>query len=93
MKLKLKESVVFGSEVVSELEFRDKAKAKDLLGVKLSEIDLTENVLKVAGRLCGRPTPFMEMLDAEDVLKLAEYVGGFFLSGRKTGTDGSPSSA
>lgn len=88
MKLTLKTPIQFGTETITELEIREDIRAKDLRGVKLSELDVTDNLLKLAGRLCGRPDPVMDSLSFPDLMALLGVVGDFLGAGPKTGIAG-----
>jgi hypothetical protein len=94
VKLTLKKPVVVGTGApVTELIFREEVVAGDLRGIKLSGLAdaLTEDILKVAGRLCGQSDPTMNGLCSADLIKVAEVVGGFLTAGLETGSENSPS--
>lgn len=89
MKLTLKDPVRFGTETIAELEVREGITAKDLRGVKITELEVTDNLLKVSGRLCAQPDPVMDALSFRDLIALFEVVSGFLGVGPKTGSGGS----
>ena len=94
MKLVLKKPIQLGSDPeVTELVFRDEICAGDLRGIKLSSIaDMaTDDVLKIAGRLCAKPDAVMNKLGAADLFKVVEVVGGFLADGLGIGTAASQS--
>lgn len=84
----LVEPVVFGSETVTEITLQ-RPKGKHLR--KLPMDPGVGDFLDLAGNLCGRPRSFMDELDAEDVMKVAEAVADFLPGGRPTGGNGSAS--
>lgn len=81
-KLKLKEPIHYGSEVITELEIR-KPKAKDMR--VLPQNPSTGDIIDLAGRLCAQPASVMDELGIEDLTQLMEIVGGFLGHGQKTG--------
>ena len=92
MRITLKEPVKFGEAEISVLVFRDKLCAGDLRGVKLQKLDemLTDDVLKIAGRLCAQPDPVMNALSIEDLAQVVEVLGGFFGAGSGPQTGKTP---
>jgi hypothetical protein len=83
MKLTLKTPVTVGSEMVTELTFRDSCVSGDLRGcswTKISEND-HDTLMKVAGRLCGQTDVVMAGLSIEDTCEVAKFVLGFFAKG------------
>ena len=84
----LVEPVNFGSEEVTEVVLQ-RPKGKHLR--KLPMDPGVGDFLDLAGNLCGRPRTFMDELDAEDVMKIAEAVADFLPGGTPTGSNGSGS--
>lgn len=80
--LKLKHPVKFGEETVTVLEFR-RIKGKELR--RLPANPTTDDMLKLAGALCGQPDSFIDEVDAEDIFAITELVEGFFPDGPTTG--------
>lgn len=91
MKLTLKEPVVVGDTTVTELNVRDRVVAGDLRGIPMRNPMLTDDLLKLAGRLCGQPDHVMNALSLEDFERLAGVVVGFSNGGQKAQTERSPS--
>lgn len=73
---------------VTELNFREEITAGDIRGVKLSALGdpSTDDLLKVAGRLCGQPDALMAKLSVADLMKVGEITFGFFATGLEIGT-------
>lgn len=90
LPLRLRHPVTVADVTVTELVFRDSATAGDLRGVKLRDLEMPENLLRVAGRLCGQPDPIMHALSIPDFVRVAEVVGGFFEVGPTIGIEPSP---
>lgn len=61
----LKYPVDFGSERITQLEFR-RGRMGDAKGLKLREEIPTNDLLLIASRMCGRPVAALELLDIED---------------------------
>lgn len=91
MKLALKYPVTVGDVTVSELTIREKIVAGDLRGVPMRNPLHTDDLLKIAGRLCAQPDAVMNGLSLEDFDELAGIVVGFTNGGQKTQTAPSPS--
>jgi hypothetical protein len=89
MQLTLKDPVLHGSETVVVLDVRETITAKDLRGLKITELDLTDNLLKLAGRLCVQPDSVMDRLSFRDLIALFEALSVFLEVGPKTGSAGS----
>jgi hypothetical protein len=94
IKYTLKTPVALGERgtPITELVFRATVVAGDLRGLRLSALaDLgTDDLLKVAARLCAQPEPVLTRLSLEDFVAVVEIVGGFLFPGRKTGLTQSP---
>lgn len=73
----LKHPVDFGSERVSQLEFR-RGRMGDLKGMKVDTVPPADQLLMIASRLCGKPVKVLEMLDAEDGAEVLELALDFF---------------
>jgi hypothetical protein len=73
--IKLKEPIQFGSETIGVLEFQD-MKAKHLR--KISAKPSMDDLLNLAGVLCGQPPSVIDELGMEDTQAVMELVGGFF---------------
>jgi hypothetical protein len=93
--VKLVKPVQLGEEgvPVTELSFRDEVVAGDMRGIKLSALSdpTPDDMLKIAGRLCGQPDALMSRLCLADLLKVVEVVGGFLEAGLAIGSAASPS--
>lgn len=74
----------FGKTPVSEIVMR-RPKAKDI--EHMSTSPTFKELMIVASKISANPKPLIDMIDAEDALAIAEIVGDFLDSGRKTGED------
>lgn len=92
-KVILKKPIQFGQEgaPITELAFRDEIVAGDLRGIPMREPMLFDDILKMAGRLCGQPEAVMNRLSMADLQEVAALVGSFTESGPATGPTSSPS--
>jgi hypothetical protein len=72
--IKLEEPIKFGSEVISELNFR-KPKAKDLRSLSMSA--KADDLLKLAGKLCGQPDSVIDEMCIDDTKKVLDLVSDF----------------
>jgi hypothetical protein len=83
VKVKLKEPVQFGTELVSELTFR-KPKGKDFRRFPASPT--MGDILDLVGTLSGQPKAVIDELGVEDLAEVSAVVEGFIPGGRATGT-------
>lgn len=77
------------SPEISELVFREEVVAGDLRGIRQSALatdPLIDDVLKIAGRLCGQPDAVMNKLSVYDTGEVMALVHDFFKRGLETGT-------
>lgn len=92
--LKLKKPIAHGelSAPITELSFREEVVAGDLRGVAMREPMMFEDLLKIAGRLCGQPEAVMQKLSvtAGDMNEVLQLVGNFMSGGQPTGSEQSP---
>lgn len=89
VKHTLKTAIVLGEGApVVELNFRTAVVAGDLRGIKFSALQdpATEDLLKIAGRLCGQPDVVLSKLSIADTLEVVSLVGGFLEAGLETGS-------
>lgn len=95
MKYVLKRPITVGEkgQPVTELVFREEVVAGDLRGLKVSGLQdpAVDDLLKIAGRLCGQPDIVMSRLAFVDLPHVVEIVGGFLQAGQQTGSEPSPS--
>lgn len=81
MKLALVKPVTFGSEVVSDLTFRDQIVSGDLRGgvswTKIIDRD-HDTIMRIAGRLCGQPDVVLNALGLRDTMEVTRIVLDFF---------------
>jgi len=84
--LKLNDPVTQGSETISELVFSRPAIAKDLRGIRLSELDKGDNIILLTARLTAQPPSVVEKLSLADLTECGEVVSGFLLAGPRTGS-------
>ncbi len=80
--LKLKEPIQFGSESITELTFV-KMKAKHLRG--LPDKPKMDDLLNLAGKVCGQTPRVMDELGMEDAMAVLEIVSAFLPSSPQTG--------
>lgn len=92
MKLVLKKPVSVGETTVAELSFREELVAGDLRGIKLSSLSdpASDDLLKIAGRLCGQTDAVMNKLSLADMSEVIGIIGGFLSGGLETGNKPSP---
>lgn len=97
MKITLKKPFAFGSDHISELNFREELCAGDLRGVKLAlaaEGDIGP-LMTIAGRLCGKVDPVMSKLGLADTKQCTDYVNkllaDFFGNGAEADSSTEPS--
>lgn len=74
----------FGKTSVTEIVMR-RPKAKDI--EHMSTSPTFKELMIVASKISANPKPMIDMIDGEDALAIAEVVGDFLDSGRKTGED------
>lgn len=91
MKLTLKKPIRLGETTpeITELTFREEVVAGDLRGIRQSALatdPLIDDVLKIAGRLCGQPDAVMNRLSVYDTGEVMALVHDFFKRGLETGT-------
>lgn len=76
----LLEPIEFGSEKIERLEFKPlKAKHLRAISTKAGFGDM----LDLAAKLTGLSTDEIDMLGAEDTMRVVEIVGSFFANGQK----------
>lgn len=99
MKYQLKQAIeIAGAEPIVELNVREKLCAGDFRGIKLGSLGdlgemLTDDMLKIIGRLTGRTAPEMNALSPEDLGELALMVRDFFSRGSSQSATASASSS
>ena len=81
--IKLEHPVEHGSEIISELVFQRRMKAKDMRALPMKP-DLGD-LLNLVGRLTAQPPSVIDELDPADVMKAVEVVNGFLPGGPATG--------
>jgi hypothetical protein len=91
LPLKLKKPISLGEEgaPITELSFREEIVAGDLRGIKLKSLEdpAADDLLKIAGRLCGQPDAVMSRLGLADLAQVLEVVGGFLSAGLEIGSE------
>lgn len=85
MKYVLKEPITVGETTVTELIFREKICAGDLRGLPMREPPHFDDMIKIAGRLCGQPDPVIFKLTGDDIGEVIGIVSGFMGAGAETG--------
>jgi hypothetical protein len=80
--LKLKHPIAFGSEMISELTFRE-PKARDMRMMPMKAT--TGDILDLAARLSGQLPSTIGDLCIADFQQVVETVGEFFTDGQTTG--------
>lgn len=90
MRLVLKAPIPFGEQgpPISELVFREEVCAGDMRGLKVNSLadPTTDDILKIAGRLCAQPDAVMSKLKMADFLEVVGLVASFIKAGQETGT-------
>lgn len=93
MKLTLEKPIVVGEQTITELIFREEVVAGDLRGTTIRETMSYDDLLKIAGRLCGQTDQVMNRLSVArgDLARVMDAVGSFITGdpGPKTGQIGS----
>lgn len=84
--LTLATPVAYGSETITSLVFARKPVAKDLRGIRLSELDKGDHLITLASRLTGQPPSVIERLEMADTMACLEVVSGFLPGGPRTGS-------
>jgi len=75
--VKLKHPIEFGKDtVIEELTFR-RGRLGDLKGVVVQEHIPVDDLIMVAGRLCGQPAAVMAKLDEDDAGEVLALALGF----------------
>lgn len=98
MKITLKKPIVLTgkgagdqptTETITDLVFRDEVVSGDLRGIKASSLadPPVEDLLKIAGRLCGQPELVMNRLGMDDLGTVGLLVLDFLRAG-ETGASG-----
>lgn len=89
MKYTLRKPIQVGEEgePITSLTFRESVCAGDMRGLKFSALaDMTtDDLMKIAGRLCAQDAVVMNKLSLPDMLEVATLVGNFMGSGLETG--------
>lgn len=83
---KLTKPLKHGDKSVSELTFTRTPVAKDLRGMSLRELDKTDNLIALVGRLTDTPPSVIEQMDLTDLMGVMEVVTAFLPSGPRTGS-------
>jgi len=95
VKYELKKPIQVGEkgEPITALVFREDVVAGDLRGLKLGAMgDLaTDDILKIAGRLCAQPDIVMNKLSLDDFAEVIKVVLPLLQGGPPTVTAPSPS--
>lgn len=89
-RVKLREPIRFGSEVVEELVIRA-ATAKDCRRLPMVSGYEFDSILILASRLSGQPDAVIDKLGGDDLEEVIEIVSGFMPGSRGTGPRSSPS--
>lgn len=88
MKLELKKPIQIGeAAAITHLTFREEICAGDLRGMKVNALGdpSTDDMLKIASRLCGEPDPVLAKLSLADLVEVLGLVSRFLQSGLETG--------
>jgi hypothetical protein len=72
--VKLEKPIKHGSESIAELIFRE-PKAKDLRGLSMQA--KADDLLKLAGKLCGQPDSVIDEMCIADTKKVLDLVSNF----------------
>lgn len=84
---KLRVPIQHGNESITELVFKRRPVADDLRDIRLTQLDLGENIIKLTGRLTNFPPSAIKKLDFADTYDLGEVLTGFLPDGPKTGSE------
>lgn len=80
----LKYPIQAGSETITEMVFTRRLVAKDLKGLPAQGMTMDHITLLLA-RVLGKTSAIIELVDAADLVELAEVINSFLPSGRATG--------
>lgn len=80
---KLKEPIEWGSETVTQLEFK-KPTIGDIKFMKLSEPTL-DDILKLASKLSGHSQQLIDRLSIQDGMEVADLLGNYLNPSPATG--------
>lgn len=82
----LRKPIQFGKELIESLEFRDGC-AGDLrnLNLKVGQAPTDDQLLDLAGRMCGRTPKALDRLSAEDCGEVKEIALGFWVRSQPGG--------
>lgn len=83
---KLNHPVKHGEETITELVFKRRPVADDLRDIRLSQLDLGENIIKLTSRLTCYPPSVAKQIDFADMCSLGEVLTGFLPHGPRTGS-------
>lgn len=89
MKLVLKDEIPLGElEPLRELNFRERIVAGDMRSIKVNSLSdpSLDDLLRIAGRLCGQPDAVLNKLSLADLAEVVALVGSFLSGGPKTGS-------
>lgn len=75
--IKLAHPIEFGSERIESLTFQ-RGQIGFLKGIKIDGVPLTEQLLLIASRLCGKPVAALERIDPDDSGEVIELAMSFF---------------
>jgi hypothetical protein len=75
--VKLEHPIEFGSERIESLTFQ-RGQIGFLKGIKIDGVPLTEQLLLIASRLCGKPVAALERIDPDDSGEVIELAMSFF---------------
>jgi hypothetical protein len=75
----LKYPIQFGSETITQLEFR-RGKAGDMKGISLKDEVPANDLMLIASRLCGRAPKVIELVDIEDIGEVTDIALDFYVS-------------
>lgn len=76
LTIKLKHPIAYGSTEIDQLTFR-RGKLGDLKGIEIRESFPIDDLMLVAGRLCGQTVAVMERLDEADAQEVCTIALGF----------------
>lgn len=82
--VKLQHPIDHGSERITSLEFR-RGRIGDLKGVKLGKELPTEDLVRLASKLCGQPVGVIDKLDIDDAGEVMDIALDFFAKCLATG--------
>lgn len=87
--IKLRYPIENGSETITELKLR-RGRLGDLKGIAIGASVRMDDLMLIAGRMCGQPPHVIDKLSDEDAGEVIAYAQNFFVRCLSTGPKSSP---